>query len=94
MADYNITYKKKKLNAEGMVAMKEGPNFYTSPYKKGHMRSTPGIYFNKMEWAADDYNRKRKYDLAVESKIRKNRKKIHERPFYIMHHGDEPICSS
>ena len=42
--------------------MKEKPNFYTNPAKKGHMRATPNILFTKLEWKKDDYNNKTKME--------------------------------
>ena len=61
MKDYDYKVLKKKLDEEGNVAMKEGPNFYTNPAKKGHMRANPGhlLTKNDYEWKADEYNRKR-----------------------------------
>lgn len=59
MKDTDHVKKKKKVNELGKVAMKEKPNFYTNPAKKGHFTRTPGIHFHKSEWKKDDYNRKR-----------------------------------
>ena len=94
MQDYDHIKLTKTLNEEGLVAMKETANFYTNPAKKGHMRATPSILFGNFAWKKEPYARKRNAELAYRRKIIKKMKDTHEKPFYIMHHGQEPVNSS
>jgi len=48
MQDTNHKRLKKKCKPDtNQVLMKEPPNFYTNPPKKGHFTRTPGIHFHK-----------------------------------------------
>jgi hypothetical protein len=74
--------------------MKEGPNFYTNPAKKGSMRAVPGILFGNFKWEKDEYNRNRLHNKKLKEEKLKKRMKNSEKPFLNMHFGREPLCSA
>ena len=57
------------------------------------MRATPKILLGDYEWKKDNYNRKRLLKIKYDQKERA-KAKIHEKPFYQMHYGQEPCNSS